>query len=73
MPAQISRATRARAGGVLAVLAAALLLGGCMQGVCAQRPDGAQPQAGDPGDVVGCGGHWDQIYRTIHYPESPGG
>lgn len=64
MPARISRrATQARTCGFIAVVAAALLLGGCMQDVCAGRQD----------DVVGCGGHWDQIYRSIQYPESPGG
>ena len=64
MPAQFSgRAARVRAFGVAVSLAAALLLGGCMQDVCAGRQD----------DVVGCGGHWDQIYRSIQYPESPGG
>jgi hypothetical protein len=43
-----------------------MIVGGCAQDVCATRPS-------VPGDVVGCGGHWDQIYRQIRYPSSPGG
>jgi hypothetical protein len=60
-PARESRRAIAGAAIVAALLAAAVTLGGCVQGSC---PPGE--------DVVGCGGHWDQIYRQISYPESPG-
>jgi hypothetical protein len=60
-PARASRRAIAGAALVAALIAAAVTLGGCVQGNC---PPGE--------DVVGCGGHWDQIYRHISYPESPG-
>jgi hypothetical protein len=47
---------------VLFALLAAAALGGCAQHSC---PPGE--------DVVGCGGHWDNVYRNISYPASPGG
>jgi hypothetical protein len=62
MPASRSR----RATAAPALLFLAMIVGGCAQDVCATRPS-------VPGDVVGCGGHWDQIYRQIRYPSSPGG
>lgn len=52
---------RIRAVVLFALIAMAATLGGCAQGNC---PPGE--------DVVGCGGHWDNVYRGISYPESPG-
>lgn len=57
------RATAPRIVLAAAGLVAAVLLSGCAQDVCAGRQN----------DVVGCGGHWDEIYRQIRYPQSPGG
>jgi hypothetical protein len=55
---------RLRAVLLFALIATAAALGGCAQDVCATKQ-------GE--DVVGCGGHWDNVYRGIEYPSSPGG
>jgi hypothetical protein len=56
------RSGRAASGtALLFLLFAGLTLNGCVHKTC---PPGE--------DVVGCGGHWDQIYREIRTPESPG-
>lgn len=56
----------------LAGLAAATPLSACTQDVCAMRQSSPAAEPTAQGDVVGCGGRLDEIYRHIEYPASPG-